>query len=145
MTMHPLGLREHICAYSGRVQWTSAEIKRRREAKGWSQQRLADAVGASRRAVTNWETGVAEPQGRNLRGLERALGDEPEPDVLLRDASNLQFAAEMLRRLSVATTGTPSEQGEVGKENLFWLESDAPVEGETGDHSAGVEPEEQSR
>lgn len=142
--MHPPGSREHICAYAGPVQWTRSEIKRRREAKGLSQEQLAQAIGVSRRAITNWETGQAEPRGRNLRGLERMLGDEPVPDVLLRDATDLQFVAEMLRRLSAVATGTPSDQGDVSKDDLFWLESEGPTAGTVEDPDTGDEPGEQS-
>lgn len=92
---------EHICAYPSGVQWTPEEIKRRRQARGWSQQQLAEALGLSRRAVTNWETGNTEPRGANLRALERELGDhDDDENVSLRDATDAQFLAEVARRVA---------------------------------------------
>lgn len=75
--------------------WDGAEIQRRRKLKGFtSQQQLADAIGASRRAVASWETDESTPQGRFYNALQHVLGDndpppEPEP-VLLRDADFTQ-------------------------------------------------------
>lgn len=81
----------HTRRYGQRVIWTAAEIKSRREARGLKQQQLADAVGASRRAVINWEQGIAIPQGRFVAQLEAVLGDDPDEGpaagLLLRDAS----------------------------------------------------------
>lgn len=56
-------------------------IRRARERKRWTQQQLADAVGAAVRAVGSWERGEAVP--RNAIGaLEELLGadltSEPE-------------------------------------------------------------------
>jgi transcriptional regulator with XRE-family HTH domain len=83
--------------------WTGAEIRRRRTEQGFTQQQLADAIGASRRAVAAWEADESTPQGRFYNALERLLGDrepdEPEPPadegVLLRDAD----FAQVLNRL----------------------------------------------
>lgn len=78
-----------IGAYAPRVLWSAAEIKRRREARGWTQQQLADALGASRRAVISWEAGESTPQGRFFGQLENVLGGDPSSDEegpLLRDA-----------------------------------------------------------
>lgn len=38
---------------------TGADVKRRRQALGWSQQRLADALGVARISIARWETGGA--------------------------------------------------------------------------------------
>lgn len=101
MILYPPIRAEHFGAYSERVQWTPAEIKRRRIVKGFkSQEALAEALGVSRKAVSNWETGEAEPRGINLRQLERVLGDAPEDDVPLRSASLMQLHAEQGRRIA---------------------------------------------
>lgn len=93
---------EHICAYPARVQWTPEEIVRRRIAHGYnSQESLARALGLSRRAVTNWETGKVTPRGSSLRELERVLGGEPndnDEDRALRRVSDGRLWAEMQRR-----------------------------------------------
>lgn len=76
-------------AYARRVLWSAAEIKRRREARGWTQQQLADALGASRRAVISWEAADSTPQGRFIGQLDTVLGPETstaEEGPLLRDA-----------------------------------------------------------
>lgn len=74
------------------------EIKRRRMANGWTQVELAKKVGASRRAVVNWEAGE-DPQGRNMNALERVLRDdssETEADgLLLQDADFAQVVARL--------------------------------------------------
>lgn len=81
----------HFRAYTCAVIWSAAAIKDRREARGWTQQQLADALGASRRAIIGWESGTSEPQGRFAKQLERVLGvasddDTTEQGPLLRDA-----------------------------------------------------------
>lgn len=93
---------EHICAYPARVEWTPEEIVRRRIAHGYnSQESLARALGLSRRAVTNWETGKAIPRGSSLRELERVLGGDPnssDEDRALRRVSDGHLWAELQRR-----------------------------------------------
>lgn len=113
------------------MQWTPAEIRRRREAAGFtSQTQLADALGVSRRAVTNWETGKADPRGSHLRALERILGDAPAPEVTLADASDVELIAEFARRLS---RNTRSDQApnrtvtEAANERISWPKSAAPT------------------
>lgn len=67
--------------------WTAGEIKRRRNERELTQQQLADAVGASRRAIASWEAenDPVVPQGRFINALTRVLGDddpvEPEPEA----------------------------------------------------------------
>jgi len=101
--MPPPHGREHSCAYAVRVDWTPEEIRRRRDTQGLSQEDLAKALGVSRRAVTNWETGAAVPGGKNLRGLDRVLGDPPRADdPTLSQADFLELLAEIARRYARA-------------------------------------------
>ena len=110
---------EHICAYSVAVEWTPQEIKARRLARGWDQARLARELGISRRAITNWETGKAEPRGENRRRLDAVLGDAPERDVTLRGATDAEFIAELARRLArTASADTPAAR--LPDEDLYW-------------------------
>lgn len=95
---------------------------------GLNQQELADLVGVSRRAVTNWETAVAEPRGSNLRSLEAVLATKPDEsdddeDAVLRRIDDGKFWAEATRRFfrgSAANAGSTSAKqpspgrGEVG-------------------------------
>jgi transcriptional regulator with XRE-family HTH domain len=115
---------EHFCAYAVRVEWTRAELKRRRGAKGLSQQELADALGVSRRAVTNWETGRAEPSGRYLQALDRVLGASNETnDVALASATNMDLLAELARRFAAYETTRAPDQG-IG--DWRWSKEDSP-------------------
>lgn len=48
-------------------------IKRARERKRWSQQRLADALGVDRKTVDNWENGRTRPRS-SIGAIEEVLG-----------------------------------------------------------------------
>ncbi len=48
-------------------------IRQARTEKGMSQERLAEALGVSRQAVSKWEMGQSVPTLRNLEGIEAAL------------------------------------------------------------------------
>jgi transcriptional regulator with XRE-family HTH domain len=48
-------------------------IKRARERKRWSQQRLADELHVNRKTVDNWENGRTEPKS-SIGALEEVLG-----------------------------------------------------------------------
>lgn len=51
------------------------QIRIAREAKGWTKERLADELGVSKQAVTNWETpGSNIPRVQRWVQLEKALG-----------------------------------------------------------------------
>ena len=51
-----------------------ARIKDAREDQGWTQDQLAEAVGVSRSAVAQWETGRAGQVTTNLTRVAAALG-----------------------------------------------------------------------
>ena len=51
---------------------TPATLKRIRQALGWSQQEMADAIGVGRIAVARWETGtrrISEPVARLVQRI----------------------------------------------------------------------------
>jgi transcriptional regulator with XRE-family HTH domain len=134
--MHPLGRSEHFCAYPVRVEWTPEEIRRRRDARGLSQQDLADALQVSRRAITNWETGAAEPRGKSLRGLDRVLGDTTTPETSLRDATVLELLAELAGRYAAleAATHRGDQSAPAGEPQRYtWYKDDAPTGRRTTD------------
>lgn len=54
-----------------------ARIKQAREAKGLTQEALADAVGVSRPAVTQWEDGTSTPRNKKLPSIAAALDVDP--------------------------------------------------------------------
>lgn len=49
-------------------------IRAARDARGWTQTQLADAVGVKQTAVSQWETGGRTMDVPTLRAVERALG-----------------------------------------------------------------------
>ena len=51
-----------------------ARIRTEREQQGWTQDQLATAVGVSRSAVAQWETGRAGQVTANLTRVASALG-----------------------------------------------------------------------
>ncbi len=65
-----------------------AELTRLRVARGWSQQKLADALGYTERYIGQLERGVKSPTLRTLADIAQALSTKP---------SNILRAAE--RRL----------------------------------------------
>ena len=60
------------------------EFKKIRSEKRWSLEALGNAVGLSRRSLTNWENGHSEPKEQNIRKLASIL------DVPLSMISDLQ-------------------------------------------------------
>lgn len=55
-------------------QEIGARIRATREDQGWTQDQLAEAVGVSRSAVAQWETGRAGQVTGNLTRVAAALG-----------------------------------------------------------------------
>ena len=51
-----------------------ARIRTAREGRGWTQDQLAEAVGVSRSAVAQWETGRAGQVTTNLTRVASVLG-----------------------------------------------------------------------
>ncbi|MGD9749694.1 MAG: helix-turn-helix transcriptional regulator [Acidimicrobiia bacterium] len=100
------------------MQWTPEEIRRRRLAHGYtSQKALADALGLSRRAVINWESGTAEPRGSSRRALERVLGGDPDDsdeDRVLRRVSAGRLWAELQTRYYAAIDAAQEQSSEAG-------------------------------
>ena len=45
------------------------QIIRIRKALGWTQQRLADVLGAQQSTIARWEIGANQPRGANLKAL----------------------------------------------------------------------------
>lgn len=85
-----------------------ARIRRARERAKLSQEELASAVGASVRAVGDWENDRRKPRNR-LGALEDVLGvslvDEPEPDPMppgLRKAIKAELSPEEAARVEAA-------------------------------------------
>jgi transcriptional regulator with XRE-family HTH domain len=97
---------KHRCAtLCGVERWDGEEIRRRREAKGFTIPEFADAVGVSERAVSKWERGESEPYGRNYAAIVRVLSDVSTGDTRA-DLSQVP-ATELLLELSRRLGHTP--------------------------------------
>ena len=57
-----------------RVEDIGSAIRAARQAKGWSQVRLAREVGVSQGAISNWESGYRLPEWARLLVIAAALG-----------------------------------------------------------------------
>lgn len=59
-------------------------IKRYREARDMTQQQVADAIGVSRTAVTQWETGWSAPKMGSVKKLAKLFNVKPS-DIIAED------------------------------------------------------------
>jgi len=62
--------------YTAPRRTNDSPIARARLARGWTQQRLADALGVKQAQVANWETGFRRPKLDALRRIADALGTD---------------------------------------------------------------------
>lgn len=70
------------------AQAFGAEITRLRLARGWSQQKLADALGYTERYIGQLERGVKSPTLRTLADIAQAFSTRPS--IILRAAERRQ-------------------------------------------------------
>ena len=105
-------------------QRIGANIMKARKAKGYTQMTLADALGVSFQAVSNWERGQTCPDIANLSALSRVL------DLSIDELLGNRRAAEITRE--IAEDKTPELQPEE-------LQQVAPLlTGEQADKAASV-------
>ncbi len=76
------------------AQAFGAELTRLRLEKGWSQQKLADALGYTERYIGQLERGVKSPTLRTLADIAEAFSTKPS--VILRAAERRQ--GQVLKR-----------------------------------------------
>jgi transcriptional regulator with XRE-family HTH domain len=96
---------------------TIAEIiKRAREAKGWSQEDLARAVGVSRNAVSQWEAGETAPKRDRQPIVIKVLGlkdDDLSPlsvsGISVLDRTEIKVVNLPLYKMSAITMRTGGE------------------------------------
>lgn len=110
-------MQEHVLA---------ERIKELRKARGMNQKALAEAVGATQGAVSQWELGIAEPRGRQIARLAEAL--DVSADYLLgrTEVPNIyKLRAPMLETLAAHETegaqGVPRERMEEIIEQAYRL------------------------
>jgi transcriptional regulator with XRE-family HTH domain len=70
------------------AQAFGAELTRLRVAKGWSQQKLADALGYTERYIGQLERGVKSPTLRTIADIAEVFSTKPS--VILRAAERRQ-------------------------------------------------------
>ena len=81
-------------------------IAEAREARGWTQEQLAVAIGTTQQTVQRWESGQVEPKVSSVEKISNALGitmsfilninDEKESETLNADEREL---IELFRKL----------------------------------------------
>lgn len=49
-------------------------IQEAREARGWTQEQLANAIGTTQQTIQRWETGAVDPQVSKILQISEALG-----------------------------------------------------------------------
>ena len=49
-------------------------IAEAREARGWTQEQLAEAIGTTQQTIQRWESGQIEPKLTSVRKISNALG-----------------------------------------------------------------------
>lgn len=68
-------------------------IRELREAKGWTQLKLANEVGVTPSTVYNWETGRSEPRVIQLREVAHLFGVPSDSIRLVEAPEHLKSAA----------------------------------------------------
>lgn len=107
-------------------------LKELREGKGLTQQKLADTIGVSRTAISQWETEAYQPEGDNLINLAGALGvsaaylleetDDPTPASVSKQRLNVGINLDDPEVLSEVLSGLRARKIQVSK-----VESDPNV------------------
>lgn len=89
-----------------------ARIRSVREEQGWTQDQLAEAVGVSRSAVAQWETGRAGQVTGNLTRIAAVLGTGVEFLMYGRDsrAGNQAFKGDELAMLRLYRECVPDDR-----------------------------------
>ena len=54
-----------------------------RNIEGYTQVAFAEAIGVDRATVSQWETGVHQPHGKNVAKIEALLGIKWADDILM--------------------------------------------------------------
>src|SRR5579864_5221486 len=89
-----------------------ARIRTAREEHGWTQDQLAEAVGVSRSAVAQWETGRAGQVTTNLTRVASTLGVGVEYLMYGRDsrAGGQTYRGDELAMLRLYRDCTPDDR-----------------------------------
>lgn len=67
------GSEQAACFWSITSAVDTGKIKERRKAAGYTQQQLAQFIGATQKQVSTWESGTNEPSLRHLKAIAKVL------------------------------------------------------------------------
>lgn len=126
-----------------RIRAFSADaLRAARDAKGWTQGRLAVAVGVSLPAVASWERGTSTPEAPRLPAIAEALNIEPGSLLTL---SPVEWTLAELRVLVGLQQASAAAQSGIAAPNLSKLEMGyqelRPVDVDALSRVYGVTPE----
>lgn len=82
------------------------DVKQSRDAIGFSQAELAEAVGVTTRTIQNWEAGISSPKPIQVKAIERLLKILPtptevsEPDTVSRLISIIESQQRVIEQLT---------------------------------------------
>lgn len=62
--------------YYNRLPWNE-RLRKERRSRFWTQEELAEMLGADQRTVRRWECGNGRPSYLHIRGLSRIFGKTP--------------------------------------------------------------------
>lgn len=120
---------------SGAPETMGQRIARLRKAKGWSKQRLQNALGASYTTILAWESDEAYPSQKYLSALSVVLG---VPTSVLRGEDDPVNEAQYDAWLAFLETQTGRDMTPAERRTLATLRFDAelPVEATPEDYYA---------
>ena len=67
------GSEQTTCSWCITATADTGRIKDRRKAAGYTQQQLAQSIGATQKQVSTWESGTNEPSLRHLKAIAKVL------------------------------------------------------------------------
>ena len=71
VTFQPFQVRYIVRREAGAIIWNQQSIKQLRKVMGLTQAQFAEELGVRRQTVSEWETGVYEPERSTAKHLER--------------------------------------------------------------------------
>jgi len=88
----------------------SSQLKRERVLRGWSQEKVAEKIGADRRSITRWENGQASPTPYYREQLCKLFEKNAEELGLLTDSTS--NSGQVVSHSSINLSSTSPETGE---------------------------------
>lgn len=116
-------------------------IKEAREARGWTQERLASEMNTTQQTIQRWETGQTDPKASAIKEISRILGitvsfimnvnDKEESDeisTLTTDERNLiEYFRKMSKEHQSVTLGTSRGLAALNDPDSTWVNKDGEI------------------